>query len=233
MNKSKSDTSRVHKKPRTRKAVKIGKIRAQPHWRQVQRIRVPEDERQAMFTSLMHFLHGSDETKKEQLYRLIRNEQPALFQKLIREENIAATELLDSTVHGIGNIIYERDMAPEVEQVPQPEVSYEMKKFNKINVQQLSPERYAELTQLCKSCVPSLLLKSGKHRIGSPTLPDGVQIMMHKYLKKHLAAHEQLDPATYDPHQFQLEDDMDWWEDIILEYLTEQKEEKQRAKGKV
>lgn len=186
-----------------------------------------------MFTSLMQFLQGKNEKKKEQLYRLLQNQQPALFRKLLQGEDIAAPELSDTTVHEISQIIYERDVAPEIDQVPQPEVGDEIRQFNKLNMKLLSPERYQELSQLCKSCVPSLLLKNGKHRMASPTLPDGVQVMVYRYLRKHLTPGEQIDPATYDPDEMPLEDHMDWWEDIIFDYLKEQEEEKQRARGKI
>ncbi|KEF56455.1 uncharacterized protein A1O9_08036, partial [Exophiala aquamarina CBS 119918] len=145
-----------------------------------------EGERRPMFTSLTQFLRGDNERKKEQLYRLLQNQQPVLFQDLLQGESIAATELLDMTLHEISQIIDERDVTPEVDQVPRPEASDEIRQCNNLNIKRLSPDKYQELCQLCKTSVPILLLEGGQRRAQSRKLPDGVQIMVYRYLRKHL-----------------------------------------------
>lgn len=217
-------------------ARKHDEARTNAYLKRTRRLPIPEGERQAMFNSLTYFLRSKYD-KKEELYRLLQNKQPALFQKLSQGESIAAAELSDETVRGISQIIYERDLAPDVDQVAQPEISEEIRQFNNQHIKKLSPIKYHELCQLCRASVPSLLLDGGQRPVKARKLPDGVQIMVYRYLQKNLSpnAHVQTQAQAYqtaaDEDEAPVEDEIDWWEDITLDYLKEKEEEKHNAGG--
>jgi hypothetical protein len=216
-------------------ARKRDEAKTNAYLKHTRRLPIPEGERQAMFNSLTHFLRSKDDKKKEGLYRLLQNQQPALFQKLSKGESIATAELSDETVRGISQIIYERDLAPDVAQVPQPEISDEIRQFNNQHIKKLSPIKYDELCQLCRTSVPSLLLDGGQRPVKAGKLPDGVQIMVYRYLQKNLSPDVQaqtqprIRQTAPDEDEAPVEDEIDWWEDIILDYLKEKEDEKRNA----
>ena len=179
---------------------------------------VSESERTAMFESMTYFLSSNDNKWKEQLYRLLQTKQPALFNRLSKGDTISAAEVSDETVRGVSQIIYERNSAPDVNiQVPQPEVGEETKSFNSLHIKKLDPAKYAELCRLCRASVPSLMLDSGQRQIKAGELPDGVQIMVFRYLKKHLEreVQDQIGKSAANEKDMPVAGSADWWEDII------------------
>jgi hypothetical protein len=180
----KTARSSRHKKRRVK--------RTQPRQRSQRQPQIPqpenEQERRGMFESMMHFL-GCDIKKENELLRMLQSTQPGLWRKIINKEKVEPGDLSDDVVRGVNQIIYERDTAQDIDiQVPQHVLSTRMREFNDKYISKLSEFHFEQLHGLIRVSVPSLgRFQDNDTKLLPPSiLPKEVQIMVFRYLQRHL-----------------------------------------------
>ena len=153
--------------------------------------KVPEDERNAMFDSLRYFTkENPDMDKYDEFLLLFQTRQPGLYRKHMNGEEYGPKDLNDDVVRGINAIIYQRDTAKHIDiHVPQQEVTGQMKEFNDKYIARLPPMRWNELQDILLTVAPRLRLldKETAQNVSPSSLPDNVNFMINKYLRKHLS----------------------------------------------
>ncbi|EXJ86002.1 hypothetical protein A1O1_06371 [Capronia coronata CBS 617.96] len=148
----------------------------------------PEGERKAMYNTMKYFLEH-DPDKADENLRMFLSIQPSIWTKISRNEQFEPKDLSNEAVAGINQIIYARDIAKDVDiKLPQQKVTRAMRDFNDANMCKMSQARFDELQGIIRSVVPRmmLLVPEVAQNIEPSSLPENVQILIHKYLNQHL-----------------------------------------------
>ncbi|EXJ77763.1 hypothetical protein A1O3_09992 [Capronia epimyces CBS 606.96] len=149
---------------------------------------LPLGERKAMFLSMMHFL-SQDGDKSDQILRMLQSTEPAFWTKLSKSETVRQGDLSDEGLRAVSQIIYDRNTARDVDiVVPQQQLTKRMQQFNVAYMRRLPVARLEELHGIIRSVAPTVALLDvdAGRRVEPNFLPPNVQMMIFKYLNRHL-----------------------------------------------
>ncbi|KAG9768033.1 hypothetical protein KCU88_g7323, partial [Aureobasidium melanogenum] len=189
---------------------------------------VAESERAAMYDSMQYFLNN-DAERQDDLLRYLQDRDPAIWRKIRDNVPYGPQDLSDETVRAISQIVYRHDTAKDVQlDVPQEQMTQKMTDFNDTYIVKLTEAKSAELQGLIGSVVPRMALNPEGTQMKPSSLPENVQLMIHRYLRKHLpeevkqqikkeeADHDgdvdMTDAASPTPSEIEVKEFLEYWE---------------------
>ncbi|EHY55708.1 hypothetical protein HRR83_007924 [Exophiala dermatitidis] len=189
---------------------------------------VAESERVAMYDSMQYFLNN-DAERQDDLLRYLQDRDPAIWRKIRDNVPYGPQDLSDETVRAISQIVYRHDTAKDVQlDVPQEQMTQKMMDFNDTYIVKLTEAKSAELQGLISSVVPRIALNPKGAQMKPSSLPENVQLMIHRYLRKHLpeevkqqikkeeADHDgdvdMTDAASPTPSEIEVKEFLEYWE---------------------